>query len=221
MSTDRQSDNPAIAEHAHHKDECRTNNHPDNIEVLAKSEHHSLHSKRLAQQGPSSKIPEERVVEALAATGSVKGAARVLGLTHMTIRNRWPHLIAHLKRKSPIEIDDPAILAKVRDMAEDPRYSIYDVAKKIGCDPKTVSRLCSRHNFPWVSPSAKGRPHKMPTFERLEADGIIPGTENLELRPKGRKPQPKRRRPRAAAQHELPFWDRRALRQDRQDSDQR
>ena len=164
----RQGRDPNFAEHAHHRDDCRTNNHPDNIEVMTKSEHHSHHSRILAGQTKGALTPEDRVTDALVTAGTVKGAARLLGISHGTIRNRWPHLIAHMKRKSPIEVNDPKTLQIVQTLAASPQHSIYDIAEVIGADPKTVSRLCVRHNFPWTTKSKKGRPHKMPTRQGTE-----------------------------------------------------
>src|SRR5580700_9750223 len=38
-----QSPDPKIAEIAHHKDECKTNNAPSNIEVMTRSDHQRHH----------------------------------------------------------------------------------------------------------------------------------------------------------------------------------
>ena len=172
----RQGKNPNFAEHAHHKDDCRTNNHPDNIEVLTKSQHHTLHSRSYSTTYKGAKIPEETVREALEKTGSIKGAARALAIHHMTIRTRWPHLISHMKRKSPIQINNPSILKIIQEMAADPSKTIYDIAKQVGTNPRTISRVCVRHNFVWESNRPSVNPHKMPTHESIAPRGILPGT---------------------------------------------
>lgn len=184
----RRGKDPHFAEYAHHKDDCRTNNHPDNIEVLTVSQHHSIHSRRYALTTKGGKISEDAVKEALAKTGSIKGAARALAIHQMTIRNRWPHLIVHMKRKSPVQINDPNILKTIQEMASDPDKTIYDISAATGVDPRTISRICVRHNFVWESNHPSVRPHKMPTRESLAARGILPGTVIPRNYPKPKKP---------------------------------
>lgn len=203
----RQGKDPKFAEHAHHVDDCRTNNHPDNIEVMTKSEHHSHHSYRLGMNSRGARFPEEEVKSALAATGTIKGAARALGIHHMTIRNRWPHLISHIKRKSPLRTDDPKILQTIQEMALNPNYTIHDVAKAVGTDPKTISRVCVRHNFPWEGARPSINPHKMPTREGLLTRGILPGTVLPKIPQKKRKQKRTPTRQSRGAQLGLPLSD--------------
>lgn len=153
-----QSKNPRIAEYVHHKDECRTNNSIDNLEVMTMSAHRSHHGKRNGEINRSA-IDENKLIELLKTMG-IKTAARELGVHHMTIRNRFPELIAHKKRRSPEKIDDPKIIETVLFFAPNANYAIYDVESLTNISARSILRICKKNGIKWVHKQRSGRPPK-------------------------------------------------------------
>lgn len=152
-----QSENPQIAEAAHHKDECKLNNAPTNIEVMTKSDHRRHH--QLGKTYSRADLTEEQVATALSHTGnSLKAAAALLGVHSQTIRNRFPDLVAPIKRKAPANLDDVALLGRVTVYAADPNVGWRDAAAALNIGIMSVVRICKRYKIQWVSkhPNKKG-----------------------------------------------------------------
>lgn len=152
-----QSPDPQISETAHHKDECKLNNDPSNIEVMTKSDHRRHHM--LGKITSRADLTEAQVVLALSHTrNSLKAAASLLGIHSQTIRNRFPELVAPIKRKSPANLDDVALLGKVWVLAGDPNVGRRDAAATLGIGVMSVIRICRRNEIPWTSkhPNKKG-----------------------------------------------------------------
>lgn len=183
----RQSDDPKVAEVGHHRDECKLNNDPANIEVMTKSDHRRHHQlgKTYALVG----LTEEQVTLALAQTGgSLKAAAFLLGIHTMTIRRRFPELVAPIKRQSPANLDDVALLGRLWILAADPKVGWLDAAAALDISYMSVVRLCRRYNIPWTAKkiSKKGelRTHyrgiPTPRALAMRAAGIEPETQLAE-----------------------------------------
>ena len=138
----------------HHKDENRSNNHPDNLQVMTKSEHHRHHAlinRRKAQE----RLTEEMVRDALNGR-TLKQAAAILGVHTQTLRNRFPDILAPRKRKTPTHIDDPTAIATVLFYASNPNIGLREVAKTTGIAAMTVKRICERHGLTWTKKTRKG-----------------------------------------------------------------
>ena len=168
----RQGKDHHYAEHAHHIDDCRTNNHPDNIEVMTKSAHHSHHSRQYSLNSKGAKITPEQVRAALVGR-TLKETAAFLGIHNQTLRNKFPDEIAHRKRKSPTNINDPKVIEAVRALAKDSTLGFLDVAKKLGMNELTVEKIVRKNNIFWVRKSRIGETHKSyrgkPIHRLLEA----------------------------------------------------
>lgn len=146
----RDHPDPRLNEHVHHIDGSRTNNAPDNLMVLTKSEHHSLESKKW--NDPRKLLLDKgKVQRALEQADSIKGAARALGVNHQTLRNRFPELLAPYKRKRPVKLDDPKLIADILRYAADPSIGIEEAARLTGAGMTTVHRVCKRKGVEWVN----------------------------------------------------------------------
>lgn len=146
------------AEHVHHRDGNPLNNHPDNLQIVTRSEHMALHR---AERAAKSRAPitEESVSEALQGR-SVKDAAALLGVHTQTLRNRFPELLAPRVRKSPTKIDDPAAIALILEVAPDPLRGYREIASQYGISFRTVKRICDRNGIAWVKRTKKGEVHR-------------------------------------------------------------
>lgn len=149
----------------HHRDENRTNNHPDNLQVMTQKEHRSHHARRMAEINLAP-ITREMVVQALEGR-SLKNAARLLKVDTQTLRNRFPDLTLPRQRKSPTVIDNPRDLAAVLAAAPNPDIGLADLMKKVQMSAMTILRICKRNGVVWVKkhrdPSSyPGRPSRKP-----------------------------------------------------------
>jgi len=142
----------------HHRDENKTNNRPDNLEVMTRREHMAHHrtEERIKRYGPL----ERSIVEQRLREGGLKFAAASLGCCTETIRNNFPDLVEPYKRKSPTQIDDPEVIAKVLAVAHDDKAGYREVARQTGISYRTVQRICERNGIPWTRKSKKGEVHK-------------------------------------------------------------
>jgi hypothetical protein len=169
-----QSKDPGIAEVGHHKDECKLNNHPSNIEVMTKSAHHRHH--QLGKVYSLIDLTEEQVKTALSDTGnSLKAAAGLLGTHSQTIRNRFPKLVDQIKRKSPANLDDVDLLGRMWVCASDPNIGRRDAAAKLGIGVMSVIRICRRYEIPWISkvPNKKGVRHKKKRVSHADDPKVV------------------------------------------------
>lgn len=151
----------APGEHVHHKDDCPTNNIPENLEVMSKSAHQRLHARRSADK-QLARLNEEMVKSALEGR-SINQAAQLLKCNHQTLRNRFPHLIRPRRRKSPARASDPAVIDLVRKLAPDPSMGFREIADKYHIWPHLILRVCRENGIEWKSkirPKPTGRPRR-------------------------------------------------------------
>lgn len=141
----------------HHKDQVRTNNDLSNLEVMTRDAHRKLHSK-LNRQHMQSPLSEDEVKQALKTHGSIKAAARSLGVSHSTVRNRFPELVAPYKRVSPTKIDDPRDIEKVLKAAPDPDIGLRELMKEVKMTASTILRICDRRGVKWVKKRRDDKP---------------------------------------------------------------
>ena len=147
----------------HHKDECRTNNDPSNLQVMTQTEHRSHHGRRMAELNLAP-INREMVVQALEGR-SLKNAARLLKVDVGTLRNRYPDLVLPRQRKSPTVIDNPRDLAAVLAAAPRDDISLVELMQSVNMSAMTILRICKRNNVEWVKKrrdpaSYTGRPSR-------------------------------------------------------------
>jgi hypothetical protein len=174
----RQSRDPKIGEHVHHKDGDPTNNHPSNLEILTKSAHHSYESKKYldAKYGH---LTHDAAVEALNGR-TIREAASHLGVTHMTLRRRCPQAVAPRKRVSPTDLSKPRNLAKLLELAADPNVCVHEATMRLRMAERTILKVCKSQGVRWVRKSKKGMLQRTyrgkPTQRALElhASGIDP-----------------------------------------------
>lgn len=114
------------------------------------------------------RLTREDVIAALDGR-RLKDAARVLGCCQQTLRNRFPDLLEPRKRVSPTSIDDPRDLARVLEVATDPRISVHQCAKELRMSTSTVLRICERHGIPWIRKSKKHIKKRMYAAEDWDA----------------------------------------------------
>lgn len=151
----------------HHKDNCRTNNAPANLEVMTQAAHRQHHWAELADL---LRIPldETEVSDLLQETRSVKGAARLLGCSHSTLRLRFPELCAPFVRSSPLNVlseVSPAALKRVLRDARDPNTGLRTTAQAVNMSYRTILRLCAKHGVVWAKKrrSDTGGRHRKPS----------------------------------------------------------
>lgn len=143
----------------HHKDECRTNNRPSNLQVLPQTEHRRLHARERAAASLIPLDPAE-VAAALAKHGAIKPAARELLISHSTLRNRFPELCLPYRRSSPTKIDDPGDISRLLQMATSGVHAWREIARACRMSWRTARRLLDKHGVTYVQPPRKdkGRP---------------------------------------------------------------
>lgn len=136
----------------HHRDNCRSNNDPTNLEVMTQAAHRAHHYAELADL---LRIPVDAVAlkDALAKTGSVKGAARILGIGHTVLRRQYPELCAPHQRQSPTKIDDPRDMDRIRAFADDPDMGYREAAASLRMSAITIQRICKRQGWVWQKKS--------------------------------------------------------------------
>lgn len=180
-------------EAVHHIDRCRSNNHPDNLEVMDRTEHIRMHS-RDGVERTRLQLTRERVSQALEGR-NLKQAARLLRCDSQSLRNLFPDLVKPRQRQSPICFDNPRDLDRVIAAATDPRIGLNAIAKELRMSPSTVLRICERQGVPWVrkkrseSPRGPRRKNRVPrnywpdddVVARILAAAADPTTNQAEL----------------------------------------
>lgn len=143
---------PRKGEVVHHKDNDRTNNDPANLEVMTLEAHRRHH---YAEMADALRIPidEPALRKALLLHGSVKGAARALGIDHNVIRRRYPELCKPFQRQSPTCIDDPRDLERIEAAARDPNAGYRELARELRMSMMTIQRICKRRGWRWQKKS--------------------------------------------------------------------
>lgn len=160
----------------HHHDRDRTNNHPSNLAVMTRKEHRALHAK-LHSLEMRAKLDRKDVIKALEECGSIKGAARKLGVDGQTVRNRFPELLHPYKRVSPTKIDNPRDIEKVLSAAPNPDIGLRELMQDVHMSARTILRICDRNGVEWIKKKRDDKPRMTyrgkPTLRSLEAAHAI------------------------------------------------
>ncbi len=143
----------------HHRNEVRTDNRPENLQVLTQTEHRRLHARDRAERAAIPLDPEE-VKACLAKHGAIKPAARELLVSHSTLRLRFPDLCLPYRRVTPTKIDDPGDISRLLQMATSGVHAWREIARECHMSWRTARRLLERHGVAYVRPPRKdkGRP---------------------------------------------------------------
>ena len=149
------SSDPRTAETVHHKNEVRHDNRPDNLEVLTTYAHRKFHG-RLRADRQLARLNPELVASALEGR-TIREAAAFLGTTHMTLRRRFPEVVAPRKRRSPADPTDPQWADRIRPYAADKYWTLQQTAKAVGLGALSVRRICAANGIPWVANKDEGR----------------------------------------------------------------
>lgn len=143
----------AGTEIVHHLDGDKTNNSPENLQLLlSRAEHQRVHNR--LNMVP---LDEHQVSEALQGR-TTREAALLLGVHPVTLRNRFDHLLK--KRQSPHKIDDSSLVEVLRPLAEDPTVGWREAARRTGIAFDTARKICARNGIVWVRKSRKGEKRK-------------------------------------------------------------
>lgn len=190
----RRSRDPKIGEHVHHIDGCPTNNDPANLEVLTKSQHHSLETSRYFDR-VYGHVTHEAALIALEGR-TIREAAKFLGVTHMTLRKRCPEAVRPRKRSSPRDQNDASLLAEIRMYAASDKHSVHDAAFALKMAERTILKMCREHEIQWTRKSKKGMLHRTyrgkptPRALALRASGIDPESTRIRTRQQQKDAQP-------------------------------
>jgi len=149
---------PKKRECVHHIDEDKTNNKPENLQVMTFSAHRSHHTKKMNDKREM--LLTAKMVEDALVGRTIKQAAEYLGTHHQTLRNRFPEILAPRKRKSPIDMFDEKNVSVVRKYAQDENYSMLMIGKILGCKESSVLKILKLHGIPWKRKTKKNEVHK-------------------------------------------------------------
>lgn len=146
-----QSKDPNVREVVHHRDEVKTNNAPENLEVMTFSAHMRHHMAKRNRARDES-LTAEMVREILRVEGSIFAAAKKIGCHPQTIRNRFPELLGPYLRASPIDLSateqHDQILEVLRYFAPT-SVPIVEVATLTKTCAKSLRALCLKHGIDW------------------------------------------------------------------------
>lgn len=158
-----QHTDPAVRECVHHINETRTDNRPENLEVLSFSAHRRHHAKKMNMRREAS-LTDEIVRKALHEHGGIAQAARALCVHHQTLRNRFPAAIDPYKRSSPVDLQNTQYREQLLEVA---RYfapttmSYAGLAKLTHVCAKAWLKLCVDHGIHWSRGPTGGRGRRL------------------------------------------------------------
>lgn len=137
----------------HHKNRDRTDNRASNLELTDRKSHALIHRQETRDRCLAP-LCEESVREALQGRTTAE-AALVLGVTHSTLRNRFPSLLN--QRRSPGGEFHELFVSQLRTLALDPSVSTRKAADILRSTPLTIRSCCRKHGIEWTA-APSGRP---------------------------------------------------------------
>lgn len=140
----------ASSEIVHHRNEIRSDNRPENLELHDRRSHHLVHH----AERWKAPLDEAQVRTALEGRTTLE-AAEALGVAHQTLRNRFDPLLS--KRKSPGGPYSDEFVEKIRAVARDPRIGTRTAAAALETTPWRIRQCCRLHEIEWLAAPA-GRP---------------------------------------------------------------
>ena len=104
---------------------------------------------------------EDEVRKALQGRSTLE-ASKILGVHHMTLRNKFDHLLK--KRRSPCDPSSPETIRIVLEYASDKKKTIRALALDHGISQQVAAKICASHNVEWKKnldrKGVSGRPKK-------------------------------------------------------------
>lgn len=142
-------------ETVHHRNRVKTDNRWENLEILLRREHGLEHrdESRIRSQVT---LTEPQVREALVGRTTAQ-AAELLGVSHTTLRGRFPHLLD--LRTPPGGPYRSEFVVRARALAANPRIGTRQAARDLGTTVNTLRKCCQRHGIVWLAAPA-GRPSR-------------------------------------------------------------
>ncbi len=172
----------------HHKNEIRTDNRPENLEVMTFSAHRSYHAKKM-NDGKRVHLTSSIVSEALKTTGNIKAAAKHLGVAHQTLRLHFDEVLAPYMRTRPI---DPSCPTTRNQLAEVARYfaptdlSYRELARLTQVGMIVWRVVLAEYDIAWKQGPTGGHGKRLvyrgqptPYAKELYGSSIAPGDERL------------------------------------------
>lgn len=129
----------------HHLDECKWNNHPDNLALRTHASHAQEHLDHRATRALP--LTEQQVREALRGR-TTKEAAAYLGCSVPVLYDRFSHLLT--KRRSPGAGLTPEEYAALAPLAADPDVSLRQAAEILGHSPDWIVKMRRRAGLDWA-----------------------------------------------------------------------
>lgn len=150
----------------HHKNENKSDNRLENLEIVSYRKHRLIHQKPCP-------LTEEMVREALQGR-TTSQAARLLGYHHQTLRNHFDYLLT--KRRKPHKIDDEELRKAILRYAPDRNMGSVEFQKEFQVGGKMMWRMCRELGVDWVKKTRSDKDRKRkPRTAEIKADG--PGIE--------------------------------------------
>jgi hypothetical protein len=143
----------------HHRNGQKTDNRPDNLELLPDSRAHGLHHREEHSARERAPLDEAQVQQALQAMTTAQAAAH-LGVTHMTLRRWLPHLIR--KRKTPGGQYPTDLVDAVRWLAERMEYTAVMAPILLNVSPLKFRAIRRTHDIDWPQ-RPQGAPSRKPS----------------------------------------------------------
>lgn len=143
----------------HHRNGKKTDNRPANLELLPGSRAHGLHHRDEHSANQRAPLDEAQVAQALQTMTTAQAAAH-LGVTHMTLRRWFPHLIR--KRKTPGGQYPADLVAAVRWLAERMEYTAVMAPSLLNVSPLKFRAIRQTHSIEWPQ-RPQGTPSRKPS----------------------------------------------------------
>jgi hypothetical protein len=172
----------------HHKNEIRTDNRPENLEVMTFSAHRSYHTKKMNDEKRVHLTPSI-VSEALKKTGNIKAAAKHLGVAHQTLRLHFDEILAPYMRTRPVDLSCSLIQKQLAEVAwyfAPTHISYSELAKLTQIATPVWKKILAEHKICWKPGPTGGlgkrlvyRGQPTPYAKELYGSSIAPGDERL------------------------------------------
>lgn len=139
----------------HHKNRRRADNRRTNLQLLDRKSHFLEHVKEF-RANTIAPLTRAQVRRALKGKSTLETAAE-LGVSHQTLRNRFPDLLT--KRTPPNGPYDAAFVKRAALLAADPTVGTRKAAALLHTTPLTLRTCCRRHGIEWIA-APVGRPSR-------------------------------------------------------------